>query len=365
MSKLTYKGEDLFVLIFIASLIFSGFINPNAKTVNYIGAYFLIFIFEYLILKGAIYKNININELLKVNMIAIIFLGIFIILEFSLNYYLGINIQDFLPRSRMNTAIYGGIFPRSYGFATEPGVAAFYFNTLGPIGLWYLWKKERIKKYKKLILSIIVTVAFITTFSSAGIVFFILSFLIVSLLNLHRISRKKIRLKRVINLIPILLFIMITLAFNLEIINKFEAFINPILSKMSLNTQVGSVSDRLSRWERGLDSIKDKPIFGSGLGSTTLSGYGSSTNWYMFLTVETGLIGILPVLIFLVLIFIRLMKSKNESRNIYLFSFIAGILHFSVISTFYHPFLWLLIIIFYFDNDSYKRRKKCENMNVL
>ncbi len=355
------KG-DFFIIFFVIALIFTSAFNLNEKTFNYILAYILIFVFEYLVIKSAFYKNIGYEKLMRINVYAVVFLSMFVLFEFSLNYFFSINIQEFMSRHRIISAIYGGYLPRSYGLATEPGVVAFYYNTVGVLALWCIWEKMNIRRMLKIILSLLIIGGFLTTFSSAGIFFAIVSLIFVILWRGLSGIKKQIDLKRIVIINFLVIGLIIFGLLNYDVIKSVGDFFNPIFEKVSLNTEFNSVSDRLSRWERGITSIKNNPFIGTGLGSTTLSGFGSSTNWYMFLIVEAGIVGFLPIALFLIYVFIDIIKSKYSTKYYYLYGYIAGIMHFSVISTFYHPFLWTLIALFYIEKVSLVNSKKSKSM---
>ena len=309
---------------------------------NYIFAYTYIFII-YLFFK-LIYStsNISIDNILKANAIAIIFVALFVIFEFVLNYFSIIDIQALLPRTRDVTATYlGGTYRRAYGFSTEPTIVAFYFNTLGPLGLWYWFNRVKGKNITKLFITIVYLLAILLTFSPT-VVFLLISIVIVALYNI--ISKKRINISHFMkfSLVTLAIVITITIINNQGLISRhFEPYKTKIL--LQQHNQPGS---RINRWQMDIERVKEAPLFGIGLGSLSTEGRGSSVNWYLFLAVEGGLISSVIMLLFLAITFFRITKSKLLFKNYMLVGYLAGIMHLSVISTFYYTFLWLLLIIF-------------------
>ena len=60
---------------------------------NYILAYFFTFVIAYLIMKQIYYEFCNIEKLFKINTITIIFISVFIIVEFLGHYIFNVNIR--------------------------------------------------------------------------------------------------------------------------------------------------------------------------------------------------------------------------------------------------------------------------------
>ena len=86
----------------------------------------------------------------------------------------------------------------------------------------------------------------------------------------------------------------------------------------------------------------------TGVGSTNATGTrGSNINWYIFLTVEGGLLSSIPIMLFLVFSFVRIAYSRVPGKMWFLVGLTAGAVHFLAISTFFYPFLWILLIMFF------------------
>ncbi|MCP2619684.1 O-antigen ligase family protein [Candidatus Aminicenantes bacterium AC-334-K16] len=330
-------------------------VNPSGKSFNYLLAYMFIFGISYLFLKGVMYNFCNIHKLLNINTIAVLFIVGFSILDFVTYHFLKIDIQQIIPRNKAVTATYfGGLVRRSYGLSTEPTVLALYFNTLGILGIWNLWRQRNVTKNLKSLLTIIFWVAWILTFSAAGwgalFVSGIISFFLMNIVKKEVILSKK-QLKKafaimLISIIAIFVFY-----------DEFRIFFSPIIRKVLLMEDVG---DRIYQWKWGLENIANSPIFGYGLGSTLIKRKISTLNWYIFLTLEGGFISSIPLIFFIFFSYVRIFRSKVKEKFWFMLGFLAGSLHFLAISTFYYPFLWFFLIMFIM-----YERKSISNIKTL
>jgi hypothetical protein len=146
-----YVKEDILILVLFSGLILSTFVNFHDRSFNYLLAYIFVFGIFYLYLK-LVFTNFSVYyKILAINSYAVILVASFSLFDFVLWYYFNFDIQSYIPRSRETGAIYLGMFRRSYGFATEPTILAFYFNTLGVIGVWYLWHRLNFTVFFKIV----------------------------------------------------------------------------------------------------------------------------------------------------------------------------------------------------------------------
>ncbi|MEW6291349.1 MAG: hypothetical protein AB1545_16045 [Thermodesulfobacteriota bacterium] len=371
-----YGSEDAFICIGLMMIMISAILHPNPKTMNYLMAYFYIFGAGYFALKLLLYKNTSVEKLLWVNMAAVLLVAVFTVTDFLLYAYRGVDIQQFIPRVKPASATYNIIFRRSYGLATEPTILCYYFNTLGPLALWQLWRMRRGGFIIKGVLSSIVGFAWLTTFSAAGVVFMALSVFIVTVIRGAGwiIAKRKALSKKlwdsdmfsrqtaqkfdqsprwigIINM-PLRRIVMAVLCiagllffYTPERLLHIQDFAEPLVDKVTL-TGTSSAHDRMSRWRMALESIEDHPLEGIGPGALSTAEQGSSTNWYLFLTVESGILSIVPFGTFLLCCFARILASNVAAKYWVLVGFISAVLHLTVISTIQHPFLWVLLAIF-------------------
>lgn len=339
--KKVYQYEDLFLLLGYSGILLSAAINPGPKTLNYLLGYLYVFLIAYLIFKGLFYLELDTEEFLTANLLGVFFVALFSITELFLEHPFGINIQTQIvriARTREAPATIAGI-SRSYGLATEPGILAFYFETLGIIAVWKLIRTNLSKIVKSFLISIIL-LGWLFTFSAASVVAMTLALFFTSFLLL--LSKLKIRKMKFSLTIVILVLIVLALFFYILNTNRVN-LINPILSKIS---NVGS-SARMNHWFEGLDQLSKRPLFGAGMGNISARRGGLSyINWYLFLATEGGLLSFIPFFSFLLFSGLRILNSKVKGKFWFLTAFVAGVAHLAVISTFFHPFLWILLIIF-------------------
>lgn len=335
--KKVYNLEDILIIVLLSGLLLSVIVTYSEKAFNYILAYTYIFVVAFLFLKGAFYRAVNVNTLLNVNAVAVVFIAIFAITEIGAKIFFSFDIQEFIPRVKPSQATFVSI-PRAYGMATEPTILAMYFNTLGLIGVWHI-KNVLQNFFLKSIIILIVFIGLISTFSAAGIASLIYSALIIS--SIIIIRKQKIDVV-VTKLVPLVITVVIFLSLFPTVKNSISEI--SIVEKITLDKE--AAFERIKRWKEGINEFSEAPLFGIGLGNRSMRGKGSNLNWYLFLAVESGFLPPLSIIAFLFITFFRILKSKVHGKYWFLTGFLAGAIHFTSCSTFFHPFLWTLIIVF-------------------
>jgi len=367
------KNEEIFILIGLMGLVISSLVNPNSNSINYILAYFYVFVVSLYFHKFIINKYFDIFRILKYNFYGVFITSSFVFINFWLNFLKIIDLQNYLPRTKEATATYKVIFPRAYGFSDEPTNLAFYFNTLGTLSLLYIWKFSNYSKRIKGLFTFIVIFSWVVTFSSAGIVSMVFSITIV--LSLALLKKILINKKLYIHKNSVLSFVVVFLLLILLIINinPIIDLFNPIYKQTKeafnfLNYNYGNSYDsrRVREWKSGLrSSFKNANnfLFGVGPGYRASNNKSSIINWHLFLFYEGGLITYLPFLLYLILTGLRMLKSKSKYKYWFFIPYLAGFIHYFAISTFFEPFLWTLIIIFVIF-DIQHNRINCKNKGV-
>ena len=369
-----YHTEDVFLYVGLIAVLASSLLHMNDKTINYLLAYFYIFGIGYFILKQLLYENGSISRYFDINTVAVLTVSIYALFEVAAKYFAHLDIQSFIPRIRDATATYNTSIPRAYAFCTEPTILSYYLNTLGPIALWRLWQYRSVPKVLKYLLTLLLVLAWILTFSPPGIVFMIVSVFVVlairfcdtrvarakaagvgvnrtensrrrnlaPALSLHRSTLPN---KKVTWTMPVILAV-IAIATILCIMysDSVRDSTDPLLRKIFLTGE--SAEDRVSRWNYAIDNIFADPLFGKGIGYLSSKGSGSSISWYLFLTLEAGFIASAFFIMFLLFSFCRIWRSQNALKYWFLVGFLSAVLHLNVISTIHHPFLWVLIALF-------------------
>jgi len=369
-----YGRGDGFLCIGLLAIMISGMLHPNAKTANYVLAYLYVFGAGYLGLKLVLYRYTSVEKLFWVNMAAVLFVAAFSVGDLLLDKLVNVDIQQYIPRVKPARATYNALFRRSYGLATEPTILGFYLNTLGPLALWQLWRLRSIGTAIKGVFTGVVFLGWLFTFSAAALVFMGISLVAVSAVRcmgwvcgrprrpkqteggrpLRRTIQRGARPMVTGGLFTrqslwraagVVLIGGVLLGYAATHFPYIKEIAGPLVAKATL-TGTTSVEDRMSRWQAGLESIPMHPVWGIGPGCLSSQGRGSTTNWYLFLTVEAGVAGALPFVLFLAYSCVQILRSQVPGKFWFLTGVIAGGLHFCVVSTVHHPFLWALLAIF-------------------
>jgi O-antigen ligase len=235
--------------------------------------------------------------------------------------------------------IYAGKFVRARSFIEESGFFALYLNLLGPIAIY--WTAKSYSRILLFFVSTLFVVSFIVTFSTAGI----FSLLISSMLTSAYFISDKIIKKELSSYIIFKGIIIISIIFAIFIIVSFQMpeLLMPIVNKIFItDTSEGS---RLARWERSIQHFIDSPIIGIGPGEVSVK-YGTGTvNWYLEMLTENGLIAFLIMFSFMVIIYFRIIFLLDEIKFVYFLCFTNGIIHYTFISNYWYPWIWLIILL--------------------
>lgn len=345
-SRNPYKMEDSLIPLFLFVFMLSALINPNDSGLHYVMAYFFVFLILYLFVKGVLYSYATTYQIYSANAWGVITVGAFLSINFILSATGVVHLQNMIPRVKEATALYVGELNRGYAFSSEPGIVAFYLNVLGPIALWFLWREMRLTRFLKRVLTCLVAFGWLVTFSAAGWSFLILSTVVAMLIKTMRFSKAAFRVKQIAKVgAPSLVII-----FSLVWIGSqpvVQDFAYPIVMKLSLSDDFSSSFRRTERWEAGAGMVLNNPFWGYGPRYFSAESESSTLSWFLMLLVEGGLISFFIMILFLFAVFIRIVKFRHPYELPMMIGFLAGCGHLMVISTFYHPFLWALIAIFY------------------
>jgi len=351
--KQRFSRNDLYLLAFLVTLILSILANPNFKSVNYFLSYSFV-ILVWVIMMRSFLKGFNLFQFSKkINALAVILVSLFVVLDFF-TFFLGItDLQQMFPRINEPTALFAGSqYRRSYGFTTEPAMLAMYFNTLGLLAIADIWKWS-IQTFTKLCLTGLIVLAYITTFSSAAFVSILLAAIIVAFL-------RSLIIKSVSRRLLIGMFSAAIILLALSRIEYFDFFTSNIVAKLDLSDgSLTSVQVRTSRWTEAVTLLSSKPFFGHGLGFYSAAGEYSPNSWFLMLAVECGILA--PMFLFLYFGGIVMDSLRINDFRFYSVGILAAVLHFFVISTFFHPSLWILISLYSIERkkiyDTHRRLK--------
>jgi O-antigen ligase len=341
-----YSKIDYLLPAFFVAFSISAFINQNESSLNYLIAYFFVFFILYLLFKGILYSCVTSRQIHVANTWGVIFVGAFLSLNFILSSAGLVNLQEMMPRVKDASAIYLEEFNRGYGFSTEPGVVAYYLNTLGPLALWFLWRETSLLGLIKSTLTLIVIFGWFVTFSAAGFAFLVVSLFVSYLILNVRIRTAALKAKQVVRVVIVSMTLLGAggWAASQPVV---QDFMFPIFMKLTLSEDLRSSEHRTERWSESAGMVLDRPFFGYGPRYFSAEGESSALNWFLMLLVEGGFISFLIMLLFLYLVMVKMIRFRHPARMPYLVGFLAGCGHLMATSTFYHPFLWLLIAIFF------------------
>lgn len=342
-----YKQDDIWILLFLLMYILAAQINPNGSSFAYISVYLFVLIGLFLVMKGALFTFLESRQIYAANLCGVAFVGAFLSINFILNTNGIVDLQGMIPRLRDTTASYAGIFIRGYGFSTEPGIVAYYLNTLGPLALWYLWSGTVINKITKLIITSLIIFGWVVTFSAGGVFALLLS--LVLSMSFLKYRRKEIRFKytNLLNSILIIAIFVVGISYLQQ--SDIDRFLRPIYMKLTFSEELNTATNRIERYEAGYSIIMEKPLLGNGPGYFSSINESSTVNWYLMVIAEGGLLTIIPIIMFLSFVLYRIIKFQHSSRFAVLVGFIAACVHLAITTTsgYLHPFIWLLLAIFY------------------
>lgn len=350
--KYIFQRSDTILFVLLITFLISALIHIHDTAFSRLGMFALVLIgfFSLRILLG--FSKFRVQDVLLLNAIGVYFVVVFVNIDHIAYNYLGFDIQESLPTSRERTATFGAKGQRrGYGLSTEPTVVAFYFNTLGPLALYYIVNSISSIFYRT-VLIILFFSAFIFTFSPTLVLLMAASAVVFGYRLLKWDPTKQIlRFKR-IHVSFILLVSLLFLPLHTYIAGGLN-FLSPLSNKLTLQSHESGgerSSERAERWSEAFSQIFDFDfvtlLFGKGVGYFSSEGLASPVNWYLMLIYEAGIIGLIVFILFLVLSALAIGRSKVAGRDAYLIGLIAGALHLVTNSLYWLPFIWVLLSIF-------------------
>jgi len=187
------KLSDIGLAILMVCAIISAAMQPNSKTVFYLLSYGISFVGMAYFLRNIFEHSGLKNWLLMVNLIAVIIVSVIGVVEFF-SETLGFDISESLyklgVRATRGNSLYvvppGTYVGRVYSLATEPTYLGWYYNTLGLIGIGYLWLRSGLAKPLCWAATVIIGLSYSFTFSSVTFILLIASCIVAFLLGFAR-----------------------------------------------------------------------------------------------------------------------------------------------------------------------------------
>lgn len=343
----SYFGEDFLVVLFIASWMMSAVVNMNEASLNYVAAYVFVFGVLLLCMKGVLANYLTMSQIYAANAAGVMFVACFLVVNFVLDVAGIAELQSMLPRLRETTATYARLFKRGYAFSTEPGIVAFYINTLGPLALWYVWTRPGRSFALAVISTSLVAFGWVVTFSASGVAFLLLGMMFSAAIYALKFLHRGYSLQSIVRRLIVAIGSAGVAAFILSR-DAVQQALYPMYLKLTLSDSLKTAVTRKDRWDAALDAIwSSGSLFGRGPGYTAAADEPSALNWYLSVLVEGGILAFAVLIAFMLVVLYRIVELRHPARFAILVGFVAGAGHLLVINTFFHPFLWLLIAIFY------------------
>lgn len=321
-------GLWFFVLIlFIFLYCLNVLVQPNINSISYLGAYTLIFFFYLVVFNAYFYNFYNLDILVRACIAAACILSVFSIFEFLIYAMYSVNIQSIMSLYRLEgreamalEVFLGSRVKRSYGFADEPTLFGASLGILSVIG-WINVKYMSLPK--QILFGTVCALGIAFTFSTATLMCISISFVITKIAWINIKSLKVLT-------IFMLLVTTIIVKIDFEDFN----FLRKLLY-LSETKRFLSASEAIIEFTRN-------PILGVGPGSTSASGL-NVISWFGMLARETGLAGLVPIMIFFGLSMWRVRFRKDHKANnqhIFQAQFISFIFLFTN-AIFFLPVLWI------------------------
>lgn len=335
----------------------------NTKTFNHILGFMAPILLYYMIPRDAIIYNFKkyhiYDHIYMLIAYSVLFISLYILLEFILDNIFNFDIDRVVPhitRTEYIAETAGNIL-RARGSSSESGVMAIFYE--GFFLLSYIYVRNRCTFFK-LIFTLTSLLAYITLFSSAGFFLFSISLLYIYIKNfLFKF-----------NIIEYIFFIIVSIILIYFIYDFLIIFYNEtFLDKLSLITGSyadGSSLERALIFSNLIELIIAFP-FGIGMGMPEGVNYLGST--YKGLNISDGYIslygtvlaygGIPSLLFFLFWILYKIFRLKNITENYYLFyaASFSILTHFSIVSEYWLPFLWVFLALTDFEFFYHKKFK--------
>lgn len=358
IKKITYK-ITIPLFIFFIVLIISYYkqaiiIGFNRTAFNHLLSYAGTIIM-YLVVPLLSFKHFDfkIEKIFKYISIGLIIVSIFTIVEFLTKNFTQISFDQFIYRPLVRDyaptyRIAGDRFIRARGVAVESGHLAMYISMFLPF-LYYYYKYIEINQKKLVLTMLLVVTALFLTFSAAALFENSLTILLLFLLFSFKKINKGLTRHGIIFgfIVLIILFIFGYILVNTQIFGG-------MLAKISLSG-TSSGDDRISRWINALKLFRLNPLLGAGPGITSIIYGTGSTNFYLELLTQVGILGITPLLFMMFTIFSLIFNIDYNIKYVFLYSLTISLIHYALISDYWYPWIWLLIAIvlhFYEQSDT-------------
>ncbi len=347
-SKVIYSISLLFyffVFLIVLSLFIQQFshgydILGFVHSMRYLSVIVLFYFTLLFLIEG---KKMSMNSIYKYISWGVFFVSSFTILEFFAKNLLQFDFDAIFPRATVSEfeatyAIMGERFIRARGTTEESGHLALYLAMFLPFAYYY-FEKYKIA-YRFMLIGVIVF-ALLLTFSAMGFVELIILTTLLLIFSLYSNGNKKIFI-----LLGSLVMIVALISISIYKEIDYYSLFGGIFSKITLENATFSYDgSRTQRWLNAFELIREKPFFGHGSGIASILYGTGSTSFYLEILVEFGIIGLMTFFFITLLHLILVFRLQSKIKYVYLTSLIIALLHYSIISNYWYPWLWTIFVL--------------------
>lgn len=399
------QPQDYALIPFFLFTLLSWIMYPNSKSVIYISVYFFSFVVLGMIMRNLMANRGSWRLLNLANLVAIAVTTAFGVVEFLYGFLLNPpfhyenDLQYYIPRpSPWNDSALCNSLPRVYSFANEPTYLGWYYNSLGPLALAFLWRETRLDTVVKSALTTIIMLGYLLTWSTSTWFMMLVGLGIAIFAKATRrwwvpndvpasqrglIDMKKSKGNLVAIAIPLVFigcFLGITNIGPRNLYEEIPGCLGILADKAMLRmpdtvtsgattqaTDNGNESDVVTKrtiplakklqatnftrtriWKDDLNGALKKPMFGHGVGFLSSIGRDSSLNLFLFVAYEQGFPAALSLILYYTILGICILRQAPPSyRLILVASYSAGVLHLLTMTQHFYFNLWVMIGLFY------------------
>ena len=332
---------DKFLLIIFLFLSFSFlsllFNYQGSKNITNWLPYPWLFIGNYLFIRFLIRNNmcgISIESVLSVSQLTYLIIGSFILFDFVLVNFTGIQIRTVLVNLNNGTANMDYYFRSNIintgGVAEEPGIMSMMMNIFFFLTLYFSRNKKRIFI---ICLYIFHAAILISLGSTMGIFSFLISQILIN-------WTWKINLL-IIGTVAAIFIVMRSLFLD-------NPFIQEMVSKAMLSEDLESSYVRVTLWKTAYEAFLNKPWLGAGPGFGKFLAPDGFMSFVLILLAELGVICFGLLVWFIAESYKKAsVIAKFTKSNALKMGVICSTLHVAVINEYYHLPFWLLLAIVY------------------
>lgn len=340
------------IIAFVVWMLLSVVVNVaslDGKVASHTMSYIAVLSLYYIAFRSLISKSkVDFDTIMRWVTVSVLFASVFGVFEFLGKNILGYNIDNLVPRYEQEheyNPLYFG-FVRARSFMSESGNFALFLEVFSPVIVYYWWSKQ--KTIIALVILTIVIGALCTTMSAAAMASLMTGLTVgISLYFFKNIFVGTWRAEFIFSMfrIAVLFALLVVIVFLVDGVG----YIVPLFEKIGL---VGgaSVEDRLYRWEMALIAISINPVFGVAPGGFLVSnivGQGV-VSWWLQVFLEGGIPAGLFLFLFFVLNLRMVLGITSNIKYAYIVSLVSAIIHYAVISDYWFPWLWVLIVMIQF-----------------